>query len=215
MLRGTSRGNSWAIVARERPPPPLPSDVAICERTLLARRADDAVRARGRDFVDVCPLCQEIAAEQGWVERGQPDDADLRGRASAQGSASRRSRSEADCDEETVVRSRSCAGSPITSAMVEAADLFNAEPVPAHGRRDRQEPGQAREHRPALGRQQGGRRHRRLGHLLDRYRVLPIGAARPVGRARPRAGRARAVVPAVERAVDPDGRLVPEIAGVL
>jgi hypothetical protein len=46
---------------------------AICERTLLvgeqpARFAPDGVD----EFVDVCPLCQEIALDHGWVREGSP-----------------------------------------------------------------------------------------------------------------------------------------------
>jgi hypothetical protein len=46
---------------------------AICERTLLVgeqalRFAPDGID----DFVDVCPLCTEIALEHGWVREGSP-----------------------------------------------------------------------------------------------------------------------------------------------
>ena len=46
---------------------------AICERTLLVgerplRFAPDGAR----DFVDVCPLCREIAVDHGWVREGSP-----------------------------------------------------------------------------------------------------------------------------------------------
>jgi hypothetical protein len=45
---------------------------AICDRSLL--QGEHAVRYApdGGDFVDVCPLCQEIAAEYGWVKEGSP-----------------------------------------------------------------------------------------------------------------------------------------------
>ena len=45
---------------------------AICDRSLL--QGERAVRYApdGGDFVDVCPLCQEIAAEYGWVKEGSP-----------------------------------------------------------------------------------------------------------------------------------------------
>ena len=45
---------------------------AICDRSLL--QGERAVRFApdGREFVDVCPLCQEIAAENGWVKEGSP-----------------------------------------------------------------------------------------------------------------------------------------------
>jgi hypothetical protein len=46
---------------------------AVCERTLLLgeqaiRFAPDGVD----EFVDVCPLCQEIALDHGWVREGSP-----------------------------------------------------------------------------------------------------------------------------------------------
>ena len=45
---------------------------AICERTLLM--GEHAVRfsPNGEDFVDVCPLCNEIALDHGWVREGLP-----------------------------------------------------------------------------------------------------------------------------------------------
>jgi hypothetical protein len=47
---------------------------AVCERSLLmgeqtTRFSPDGL---GDDYVDVCPLCQEIAADQGWVKEGTP-----------------------------------------------------------------------------------------------------------------------------------------------
>jgi hypothetical protein len=45
---------------------------AICERTLLM--GEHAVRFSpdGREFVDVCPLCQDVALEHGWIREGSP-----------------------------------------------------------------------------------------------------------------------------------------------
>jgi hypothetical protein len=45
---------------------------AICDRSLL--QGERAVRYApvGGGFVDVCPLCQEIATENGWVKEGSP-----------------------------------------------------------------------------------------------------------------------------------------------
>ena len=45
---------------------------AICERTLLMGERATRFAPNGRDFVDVCPLCQEIAVEQGWIREGAP-----------------------------------------------------------------------------------------------------------------------------------------------
>ena len=46
---------------------------AICERTLLmGERAVRFAPEEGAELVDVCPLCQEIALEHGWLKEGTP-----------------------------------------------------------------------------------------------------------------------------------------------
>ncbi len=46
---------------------------AVCERTLLTgERAVRFAPEEGADLVDVCPLCQEIAIEHGWLKEGTP-----------------------------------------------------------------------------------------------------------------------------------------------
>src|SRR6059058_6141924 len=46
---------------------------AICERTLLlGERAVRFAPDEGAELVDVCPLCQEIAIEHGWLKEGTP-----------------------------------------------------------------------------------------------------------------------------------------------
>lgn len=45
---------------------------AVCERTLLTGERALRFSPNGEDFVDVCPLCQEIALEHGWVKEGSP-----------------------------------------------------------------------------------------------------------------------------------------------
>src|SRR5437762_10805955 len=46
---------------------------AICERTLLmGERTARFSPNGGGDYVDVCPLCQELAHEYGWVKEGAP-----------------------------------------------------------------------------------------------------------------------------------------------
>jgi hypothetical protein len=45
---------------------------AICDRILLQGERPVRYAPDGGDFVDVCPLCQEIAAEYGWVKEGSP-----------------------------------------------------------------------------------------------------------------------------------------------
>jgi hypothetical protein len=104
---------------------------AICERTLLLgeqplRFAPDGVD----EFVDVCPLCQEIALEHGWVREGSPIGPAVR--------QSRRRRSltfgsifgvqRRPAAAETIVAEpilRRLSGEE--QAIVEAAGLFNAD----------------------------------------------------------------------------------------
>src|SRR5437763_14901498 len=46
---------------------------AICERTLLlGERAFRYAPEEGAELVDVCPLCQEVAVEHGWLKEGTP-----------------------------------------------------------------------------------------------------------------------------------------------
>jgi hypothetical protein len=46
---------------------------AICERTLLmGERATRYSPNGGEDYVDVCPLCQDLAVEYGWLKEGAP-----------------------------------------------------------------------------------------------------------------------------------------------
>ena len=100
---------------------------AVCERTLL--QGEYAVRFSpdGIEFVDVCPLCQEVALDFGWVREGGPMSPAL----SPQG---RRRRSRWS----QILGTRNGTSEPIIpepalrrlsdgeAALVEAADLFNA-----------------------------------------------------------------------------------------
>ena len=102
---------------------------AICERTLLmGERATRFSPNGGGDFVDVCPLCTELAVEYGWLREGAPTtptvDVERRRRG---GFLSGLLGSRPRAAEETV------ASEPILRrlsdhelAMVDAADLFNA-----------------------------------------------------------------------------------------
>ena len=45
---------------------------AICERTLLVGERAVRYSPDGENFVDVCPLCQEIAVDHGWLKEGSP-----------------------------------------------------------------------------------------------------------------------------------------------
>jgi hypothetical protein len=103
---------------------------AICERTLLMGEHALRYAPEGRgQFVDVCPLCQDVAAEHGWVREGAPvsvtvTEAPKRGRlslAAILGGGSRRA-AEAPVAGEPILRRLS----EPELAIVEAADLFNA-----------------------------------------------------------------------------------------
>jgi hypothetical protein len=103
---------------------------AICERTLLM--GEKAIRFSpngGSDFVDVCPLCAELAVEYGWLREGAPTtpvafpERKRRNASWLSGLLGGRQR----LAEETIV------SEPILrrlsdheQAMVGAADLFNA-----------------------------------------------------------------------------------------
>ena len=102
---------------------------AICERTLLMGEHALRFSPDGSDYVDVCPLCQEVALEYGWVREGVP------GLARARSSRSRRRRSLLGVAARDAARREP---EPVVSepilrrlgddeiALVEAADLFNA-----------------------------------------------------------------------------------------
>ena len=101
---------------------------AICERTLLTGERTMRFAPEGEDFLDVCPLCQEIAAEQGWLKEGSPttptfEDEPRRKRFSIGAFLDpRRAAEEESLAPEPILRCLSAH----ERAMVEAADLFNA-----------------------------------------------------------------------------------------
>jgi hypothetical protein len=101
---------------------------AICERTLLTGERTMRFAPEGEDFLDVCPLCQEIAAEQGWLKEGSPttptfEDEPRRRRFSLGAMLDpRRAAPEESLAAEPILRRLS----DHERAMVEAADLFNA-----------------------------------------------------------------------------------------
>lgn len=99
---------------------------AICERTLLVGERAVRYSPDGENFVDVCPLCQEIAVDHGWLKEGSPTTPMVserrRKRLPGLGSLfeSRRPQMEPVVDEPIL---RRLSGPEV--AMVEAADLFN------------------------------------------------------------------------------------------
>ena len=102
---------------------------AVCERTLLmGERAVSFSPSEGAELVDVCPLCQELAVEAGWVKEGTPTTPTLEG-----GRRRRRKRNlveilgltrasdEGLAQQEPILRRLSDS----EVALLEAADLFN------------------------------------------------------------------------------------------
>jgi hypothetical protein len=103
---------------------------AICERTLLM--GEKAIRFSpngGGDFVDVCPLCAELAVEYGWLREGAPTTpVAFPERKRRNGSwlsgllGSRQRAAEETIVSEPILRRLS----DHEQAMIGAADLFNA-----------------------------------------------------------------------------------------
>ena len=99
---------------------------AICGRSLLMGERSVRYAAEGDELVDVCPLCRDIAVEQGWLKEGSPRtpvvSVERRSRrrlgAIFEG---RRPRSQEPVASEPILRRLS----PPEQAMVQAADLFN------------------------------------------------------------------------------------------
>jgi hypothetical protein len=101
---------------------------AICERTLLMGEHALRFSPDGSGYVDVCPLCQEVALEYGWVREGVPISP------AVQQPLRRRRRSLLS----SILGTRTVEAEPVVSepilrrltdeeiALVEAADLFNS-----------------------------------------------------------------------------------------
>jgi hypothetical protein len=103
---------------------------AVCERTLLmGERAVSFAPSEGAELVDVCPLCQELAVEAGWVKEGTPTTPTLEG-----GRRRRRKRNLVDrlgltrtSDESALAQQEPILRrlSEDEVSLLEAADLFN------------------------------------------------------------------------------------------
>ena len=118
-VRGDMRSTRQAVTAVRT--------CAICERSLLVGERSVRYSHDGEHFVDVCPLCQDIALEHGWLKEGSPTTPVVndrrrkrRGFVSALLGDSRRPPVEPVVDEPILRRL-----SEPELAMVEAADLFN------------------------------------------------------------------------------------------
>ena len=105
---------------------------AVCERTLLlGERAFRFSPDDGAEWVDVCPLCQEVALDAGWVKEGSPttptinvDRRRRRGLAWHFGITRGGIAEEPLAQQDPILRRLS----DEESALLEAADLFNASP---------------------------------------------------------------------------------------
>jgi hypothetical protein len=101
---------------------------AVCERTLLMGEHTLRFSPDGEEFVDVCPLCSEVALDHGWVREGHAVSAALQ-----QHPRKRRPKTLW----QTLLGAREEAAEPVLAepvmrrlsdddlALVEAADLFN------------------------------------------------------------------------------------------
>ncbi|MCS7006674.1 MAG: hypothetical protein RMM28_04900 [Thermoleophilia bacterium] len=101
-------------------------ECAVCERTLLQGEHAYRYSPDGVEFVDVCPLCQEVALDHGWAREGGPMSPAIAPRrrrrsrlAQLLGSAGTGAKPVVP---EPVLRRLS----ETEAALVEAADLFNA-----------------------------------------------------------------------------------------
>jgi hypothetical protein len=102
---------------------------AICERSLLMGEHALRFSPDGAEYVDVCPLCAEIALEHGWLREGSPTSPTVpldhrRRRGRFAGLLSGRRAEEAPVAPEPILRRLS----EPELAVVETADLFNASP---------------------------------------------------------------------------------------
>ncbi len=103
---------------------------SICERTLLM--GERSVRFSpngGEHYVDVCPLCQDAAIENGWIKEGSPTTPTI---------ATERRRTRFSLSGLLGLGGQRSAGAPVAAepilrrlsepelALVGAADLFNA-----------------------------------------------------------------------------------------
>jgi hypothetical protein len=106
-------------------------ECAVCERTLLmGERAVSFSPSEGAELVDVCPLCQELAIEAGWIKEGAPTTPTLEGgrrrrrrkRNLVDFLGLTRASDEAALAEQEPILRRLSDGEV---ALLEAADLFN------------------------------------------------------------------------------------------
>jgi hypothetical protein len=100
---------------------------AVCERTLLTGERAMRFAPHGDDFVDVCPLCADIALEHGWIKEGSPTTPTVpnQRRRRRRGLASLFDPRRDPADEPVVAEPILRRLSTREQQMVEAADIFN------------------------------------------------------------------------------------------
>ncbi|HWJ45800.1 MAG TPA: hypothetical protein VNR63_10475 [Gaiellaceae bacterium] len=107
---------------------PVKRICAVCDRTLLTGERALRFAPHGDDFVDVCPLCAEIALDHGRIKEGSPTTPTVpnQRRRRRRGLASlfdtRRQPPDDPVVAEPILRRLSAR----EQQMVEAADIFNA-----------------------------------------------------------------------------------------
>ncbi len=171
---------------------------AICDRSLLMGEHTIRFSPDGSEYVDVCPLCQDVALDHGWVREGHAVSAAL------QNPARRRKQKPLW---QVLLGSREPEAEPVMTepilrrlsddelALVESADLFNQSQFRRTIAGVDEEPGRAAGlDRAAARRQRRERADLRLGHhLVPVPRLARRLAARP--HRGPRPGRRRSSRP--------------------
>lgn len=99
---------------------------AVCERSLLLGEHTTRYMPNGGEYVDVCPLCQDIAVEHGWVREGSPMTPTVPVEARRRGSWLSQLRHRRSEEQPVVSQPILRRLSPPELAIVESADLFNA-----------------------------------------------------------------------------------------
>jgi len=100
---------------------------AVCERTLLQGEYALRFSPDGVEFVDVCPLCTDIALDYGWVREGGPISPALTSHARRKRPRWAQILGVGNGEPQPVVPEPVLRRlSDSEAALVEAADLFNA-----------------------------------------------------------------------------------------
>ena len=100
---------------------------AVCERTLLQGEYALRFSPDGVEFVDVCPLCTDIALDYGWVREGGPISPALTSHARRKRPRWAQILGVGNGESQPVVPEPVLRRlSDSEAALVEAADLFNA-----------------------------------------------------------------------------------------